>query len=60
MCLILTWLKLCCSIHFLPNEKNLDKSKFKAFADDSLYVNQKLKFAFGRVEKIVRKGEKCW
>ena len=29
----------------------------KAFADDNLNVNQKLKFALGNVENIVRKGE---
>ena len=29
----------------------------KAFADDSLNVNQKVKFALGRVQNIVGKGE---
>ena len=37
--------------------KNLDLSKLKAFADDNLNVYQKLKFALGRVENIVGKGE---
>ena len=32
-------------------------SKMKAFADDNLYVYQKLKFALGRVENILGKGE---
>ena len=41
----------------LPNDKILDLSKLKAFADDILNVNQKLKFASGRVENIVGKGE---
>ena len=41
----------------LPNDKILDLSKLKAFADNSLNVNQKLKFALGRAEKIVGKGE---
>ena len=41
----------------IPNDKFLDLSKFKAFADDNLNVYQKLKFALGRVENIVGKGE---
>ena len=35
----------------------LDWSKLKAFADDNLNVNQKFKFALGRVENIRGKGE---
>ena len=31
--------------------------KLKAFADDKINVNQKLKFVLGRVENIVGKGE---
>ena len=71
-----------CTMKFLPNDKILELSKLKAFADDnfkfdkkwqkviqtgrkhcekrrncSLYVNKKLKFAFGWVENIVVKGE---
>ena len=41
----------------LPNDKILDHSKLKAFADDEINVNEKLKFALGRVENIVGKGE---
>ena len=41
----------------LPNDKILDWSKLKAFADDILNVNQKLKFNLGKVENIVGKGE---
>ena len=41
----------------LPNNKILDLSKLKAFADDRINVTQKLKFALGRVENIVGKGE---
>ena len=41
----------------LPNDKILDLSKLKAFADGNLYVNHKLKFGLGRVENIVGKGE---
>ena len=44
-------------LYSLPNYKILDLSKLKAFADDNLNVNQKLKFALGRVENIVAKGE---
>ena len=31
----------------LPNDKTLDWSKLKAFADDKINVNQKLKFDMG-------------
>ena len=35
----------------------LDLSKFKAFADDKINVNNKFKFDLGQVENIVGKGE---
>ena len=41
----------------LPNNKILDWSKLKAFAEDKIYVNEKLKFGLGTVEKIEVKGE---
>ena len=41
----------------LPDDKILHLSKLKAFSDDNLNVYQKLKFALGRVENIVGKGE---
>ena len=41
----------------LPNDKILDLSKLKAFADNNLNVNQKLKVASEKVENIVGKGE---
>ena len=44
-------------VYLLPNDKNLDLSKLKAFADDKINVTHKLKFAVGRVENIVGKGE---
>ena len=44
-------------LNSLPNNKILDLSKLEAFADDNLNVYQKLKFALGRVENIVGKGE---
>ena len=47
----------CKAFNSLPNEKNLDRSKFKEFADNNSNVNQIVKFALGRVENIVGKGE---
>ena len=44
-------------INSLPNDKILDWSKLKEFADDKLKLSQNLKFALGRVENIVGKGE---
>ena len=41
----------------LPNDKNVDLSKLKAFADYESNVTQKLKFALERVENIVGKVE---
>ena len=45
------------SLKSLPNDKILDQSKFKAFADDKINVTKKLKFIFRRVENLVGKGE---
>ena len=41
----------------LTNGKILDWSKLKAFEDDKINVNEKLKHDFGRVENILGKGE---
>ena len=41
----------------LQNDKILDWSKLKAFADDKLNVTKELKFVLGREENIVGKGE---
>ena len=41
----------------LPNDKILDKSKFKAFADGKIILTQKLRFLLERVENIVGKEE---
>ena len=46
-----------CSFNLLPNDKIVDWSKLKAFADDTVNVTEKLKFDLGRVENIVGKGE---
>ena len=43
----------------LPNNKFLDLSQLKAFADDKLTVAEKFQLVFGRVENIVEKGEKA-
>ena len=45
------------SLNSLPNNKILDLSKLEAFENDNLNVYQKLKFALGRVENILGKGE---
>ena len=44
----------------LPNDKYLDWSKLKAFADDKSNVAEKLKFVLGKVEKHCGKRRKCW
>ena len=44
-------------LNFLPNDKMLDWSKLKAFAEDKINVNERLKFGLGEVENIVAKGE---
>ena len=41
----------------LPNDKILDWSEFKAFADAKIDLTQYLNFALGRVENISGKGE---
>ena len=41
----------------LPNDKNLDLSKFKAYADDKMYVTKNLIFVLGKVKNILGKGE---
>ena len=44
-------------INPLPNNKILDWSKLKAFADNKMNVTKNLKFGLGRVENMVGKGE---
>ena len=41
----------------LSNNKILNLTKFYAFADNNINAAQKLKFDWGRVESILRKGE---
>ena len=46
-----------CIFNPLPKEKILDLSKLKVFADNKVNLTQKLKFAYGKVNNIVGKGE---
>ena len=43
--------------HSLPNDKILDWSNLKAFADDKINMTENLKFVRGREENIEGKGE---
>ena len=55
-----TWFDtFCLCIDSLPNDKILDWSKLKAYADDKKKkkMDQQFKFVHGRVENIVGKGE---
>ena len=45
------------SFNALPNDKILDLTKFKAFADNKTILIKKLKFIWERVENTVGKGE---
>ena len=45
------------TFNFLPNDKIVDWSNLKAFADDKIYVTEKLKFVVGWVETLWKKGE---
>ena len=47
---------MCCTSNSLLNDKILGWSKFKAFADDKIYLTQNLNFVLGRVENM-GKGE---
>ena len=44
-------------VNSLPNDKFLNRSKLKAFADDKINVTEILKFVLGRVENNAGKGE---
>ena len=44
------------SFNLLPNDKILDLSKLKAFAEDKIKVTEKMKFALEMTENIVGKG----
>ena len=49
------------SFNSFPNNKILDWSKPKAFADDKIInVTENLEFVTGRKENIAGKRRKCW
>ena len=45
------------NLNSLPNDRILDQSKFKAFADDKIYVTEKLKYVLGIIEDMLGKTE---
>ena len=50
--------EFCCFIlNPVPDDKILDWSKLKSFANDEINVTEKLKFVLERVENIVGKGK---
>ena len=56
---------ICFKLYFLffsslPNDKILDWSKLKAFADGKSNAIEKLKYVLGWVENMVGKRRKCW
>ena len=44
-------------LNSLTNDKILDGSKIKAFADDKINVTQEMKFVLEMVENIIGKGK---
>ena len=47
-------------INSLPNDKILDQSKLKAFADDKINVKKKNEICSGKGRKYCGKRRKCW
>ena len=47
-------------IKSIPNDKILDWSEFKAFADDKIDANEKISILFGKGGKHCEKRRKCW
>ena len=45
------------SLSPLPNDRTLDRSKFKSFVDDTLILSQMVRPVFYKIENIVGKGE---
>ena len=45
------------NFRLVQNNKILDWSKLKPFAEDKINVTEKLKFVLGRAENIIGKGE---
>ena len=46
-------------LYSLPNQKFLEWSNVKAYADSKINLTTKLKFVLGKVENIVE-TRKCW
>ena len=44
----------------LPNDKILDWSKLKAFADEKNNCDRKIEISFGKRKKHCGKRRKCW
>ena len=49
-----------CDINFLPNDKILDQSKIKAFADNKKKCDQKIEICLGMGRKHCVERRKCW
>ena len=47
-------------LNSLPNDKNLNWSKLKAFADDVIGVNEMMISLLDRIENIVGKGKNAY
>ena len=47
----------CCIVKSLPNDKILDVTRLRAFADDKIDLAQMMISVFDKVENIVGKGE---
>ena len=46
--------------YYLTNDKILDWSKLRAFADNKIKSAKRMIFVFNRVDNIVRKGENAY
>ena len=52
----IVWQKINKWISSLPNDKIGDLSKFQAFANDSINVNEQLKYGLRKVENVENVG----
>ena len=50
-------LELCDKVNLLPNDKILDRTKLKAFADDKLNVAKMMFSLFNKIVNTAGKGE---
>ena len=56
----MTGLKFCCFLNPLPNNKTLDMTKLKAFADNKLNIARMMTSLLDKAENSVGKRRKCW